>query len=89
VAQWVRSLGRLSPEDGFGKGVPFPARVLPQDPQVAALSVIWGQATNNGVAREMTAIKQATLLSETPVREGPSSAAPMILNAHSPVWLRR
>jgi hypothetical protein len=89
VAQWVRSLGRLRPEDGFGKGVPFPARVLPQDPQIAALSVTWQQAIDNGVAREMTAIRQAALLSETPVREGRSSGAPMILNAHSPVWLRR
>ena len=89
MAQWIRSLGRLSPEDGFGKGVPFPTRVLPQDPETAALSVTWRQVVDSGVAREMTSIRQAALLSKTPVREGQIGEAPMALNVHAPVWLHR
>jgi hypothetical protein len=89
VAQWVRSLGRLSPEEGFGRGIPFPARLLPQDPEIADLSVTWCKKPGNGVSREVTAIRQAALLSETPVREGQVGEVPMILNAHPAVWLDR
>ncbi|KAF8073472.1 CoA-transferase family III domain-containing protein [Lyophyllum atratum] len=88
VGQWIRSLGRLSPADGFG-GRPFPPRTFPPHPEIVNLSIPWQQSTANGRHREMTAIKQAALLSKTPAREGPSSEAPMALYVHTPTWLAR
>ncbi|KAF9468741.1 CoA-transferase family III domain-containing protein [Collybia nuda] len=88
VGQWVRSLGRLSPEEAFGKGRPFPQ---PLDSEVVALSTDWPQDNSDTTARlgvhEITAIKHAAILSKTPAKEGRYSQAPMVLNAHPPSWL--
>lgn len=90
VGQWVRSLGRLSPEKAFGTGCPFPQ---PLDPEIAALSTDWCQLNSDKAAHvgshKITAIKHAAILTKTPVREGRSSEAPIVLNAHSPSWLSR
>jgi hypothetical protein len=96
VGQWIRSLGRLSPDDAFRKGHPFPPRVLPQDPEIATRVAIWNQSIREG--REsvsdgnaaiglMSAIRHAAILSATPVREGESSEAPMALDVHPASWL--
>ncbi|KAF7346016.1 Beta-hexosaminidase [Mycena sanguinolenta] len=84
VGQWIRSLGQLAPEGAFGPAAkPFPSRVLPLDPEIAALSLPW----KSGSGRQMTALKHPAILSRTPVREGEESQAPMALNAHPAEWL--
>ncbi|RDB16018.1 Succinate--hydroxymethylglutarate CoA-transferase [Hypsizygus marmoreus] len=88
VGQWIRSLGRVAPKIGFGEGQPFPHRLSPPDPEIQKLSMVWHQSGGGG-GREMTAIKQAAVLSKTPAKEGCASEAPIMLNAHKPVWLPR
>ncbi|KAJ7081361.1 CoA-transferase family III domain-containing protein [Mycena belliarum] len=84
VGQWIRSLGQLSPEEAFGSTAkPFPPRVFPLDPEIEELSLQW----RSPWGRTMTAIRHAASLSRTPVREGDSSQAPIVLDAHSPEWL--
>lgn len=82
VGQWLRSLGRLSPEEAFGEASkPLPLRT---DDEIRQLSVTWpivdGQST-------VTAMRHPAILSGTPVREGASGSAPMVLNAHEASWL--
>ncbi|OCH83720.1 CoA-transferase family III [Obba rivulosa] len=88
VGQWIRSLGQLDPKVAFGEGRPFPPRVSPQAPEVAALAVpfVQSRADSEGgkTRRKMIAIKHAALLSRTPVRE---NEAPMSLHSHRPEWL--
>ena len=90
MGQWIRSLGQLDPAVAFGTGKPLPPRVLPQDPEIAALAVHLTQSKGDRepektqTLRTMTAIKHAAELSVTPVREG---EAPLELNTHSPNWL--
>jgi hypothetical protein len=93
VGQWIRSLGRLSPQVAFGEGKPLPPRILPQDPEIAALAVTLLQAkgdkedsTEGKPLKIMTAIRHAAVLDKTPARE---VYAPMALNVHSPSWLPR
>lgn len=87
VGQWLRSLGRLDPVQGFGEGQSLPQRTLPLDKEIADLSVTWKE-TSQGKGREMTALKHPAIFSVTPVRDGSDGGeAPMVLNAHEPVWL--
>jgi len=93
VGQWLRSLGRLSPQVAFGEGKPMPPRILPQDPEIAALAVTLQQSEGNkegstdGIPRKhMSAIRHAAVLDKTPVRQ---AEAPMALSAHSASWLPR
>ncbi|EPQ54771.1 CoA-transferase family III [Gloeophyllum trabeum ATCC 11539] len=88
VGQWIRSLGRLPPQVGFGEGLPLPARQIPLAPEIAALSTTvqgCGEVEEKP-RRTMTAIRHAAILSYTPVREG---EAPMGLNKHATRWLPR
>lgn len=86
VGQWIRSMSQLAPEEAFGSAAkPFPPKVLPLDPEIAALSVPWRSAGG----RTMTALRHAAILSHTPVREGASSQAPMALDAHPAEWLSK
>jgi hypothetical protein len=71
----------------------MPPRILPQDPEVAALSVTLPQskgdkenALDGEPRKNMTAIKHAAVLDKTPVRE---VDAPMALNVHVSTWLPR
>ncbi|KAK7048113.1 CoA-transferase family III domain-containing protein [Favolaschia claudopus] len=85
VGQWIKSFGRVTPEEGFGSTAQaFPPRTLPLDPEIAALSLLW----RSEGGREMTALRHAAILSRTPVREGGSSQAPMALDAHAAEWLQ-
>lgn len=63
----------------------MPPRILPQDLEIAQLAVKLRKSAASG-GGEMTAIRHAAVLSKTPVREG---EAPVVLNAHEPVWLPR
>lgn len=82
VAEWVRSLGRLSPHEAFVKAKKYPKR---DDEEISALSTEWLErsATSSGARahadhsegqprqqRRMTALRQAAILRKTPVREG-------------------
>lgn len=87
IGQWLRSLGRLDPVQGFGEGQSLPQRTLPLDKEIADLSVTWNE-TSQGKGRKMTALKHPAILSVTPVRDGSNGGeAPMVLNSHEPVWL--
>lgn len=91
VAQWLRSLGQLPPDTAFRDGKPLPKRMIPPDPEVAALSVTLREATGDkrdveGRLRTMTAIRHAAQLSVTPAKD---VEAPMCLDRHQPVWLPR
>ncbi|KAF8650343.1 hypothetical protein AX16_005284 [Volvariella volvacea WC 439] len=99
VGNWIRSLGRLDPEMAFGHGQPFPPIQIPPHPEVMGLSVPWtrghgstlksASTSGEGEAEVMTSLKHAAILSGTPVREGPDSWAPLVLNAHQAEWLPR
>ena len=42
VGRWIRSLGRLDPEQAFGyQTQPFPKRAWPLSEEIAKLSVVW------------------------------------------------
>ena len=91
VGNWIRSLGRMSPAEVFGRGKRFPPRVIPQHPEIAALAVTIPRARGDYPLDEtrpskMTAIRHAAVLSATPVRAG---EAPLGLNVHKPSWLPR
>ncbi|KAG1743209.1 CoA-transferase family III [Suillus paluster] len=78
VAQWLRSLGQIPPKLAFGDGKPLPKQRIPQDPEVAALSVTLHEATGDkrqveGPLRTLTAIRHAAQLSVTPVKGRGSS----------------
>ncbi|KAI0345624.1 CoA-transferase family III, partial [Trametopsis cervina] len=99
VGNWIRSLGRLTPQLAFGSGAPhLPPRVAPQDEEVAALAVsvyespsddeddeaVPGRRRRRRRMRRMSVLRHAALLGSTPVREG---EAPMRLDANAPRWL--
>ncbi|KAF9241071.1 CoA-transferase family III [Melanogaster broomeanus] len=92
VGQWLRSLGRLSPEVAFGEGRPLPPRSVPLDPEIMSFSAILHEAKGDrkraadAHLRTMTAISHAAILSKTPVGV---AEAPMGLDRHEPAWLRR
>ncbi|KAF8630874.1 hypothetical protein AX17_005233 [Amanita inopinata Kibby_2008] len=82
VGQWLRSLGRLSPNEAFGDHTgTLPSR---DDAEISELSVTW--PTVHGRSK-ITALRHPAVLSQTPVREGESGMAPMVLNAHRASWL--
>ena len=69
----------------------MPPRVLPQNPEIAALAVKLCRSRGDkrgsveeGPDKFMTVIRHAAVLEKTPVRE---AEAPMGLNVHSPTWL--
>ncbi|KAG6864891.1 hypothetical protein C0991_006506 [Blastosporella zonata] len=91
VGQWIRSLGRLSPEEAFSVGKPFPERQVPPVEEIRELSVSWRKSekvTGSGEreVEKMTAVRHAAVLEKTPIREGNRSEAPMGLNVHRAVW---
>jgi hypothetical protein len=90
VGQWIRSLGRLNPDEAFSKGMPLPPRTIPQDPEIAALSVTLKQSFRGSVSdkerKTMTAIRHTAILEKTPVEEGET---PMALDVHEAEWLPR
>jgi hypothetical protein len=81
VGKWLRSLGRVSPAKAFGKESILPLRT---DHEVAQLSVTWPTASGQTT---VTTLRHPAILSETPVREGESGVAPMVLTAHEARWL--
>ncbi|KAJ7644377.1 CoA-transferase family III domain-containing protein [Roridomyces roridus] len=68
VGEWVKSLGRLEPEQAFGVGKAFPES--PKDEEIVKLSSSW----RNG-GQEMTAVRHAPVLEHTPVLD--TGRAPM------------
>ncbi|KAJ4482452.1 CoA-transferase family III domain-containing protein [Lentinula aciculospora] len=85
VAQWLRSLGRVLPEVGFGQAAkPMPSITSPPDLEVSDLSSEWGLSHTSSDGKIMTALKHAAILSETPVKE---ATAPISLNSSLPEWL--
>ncbi|KIJ17882.1 hypothetical protein PAXINDRAFT_175615 [Paxillus involutus ATCC 200175] len=93
VGQWLRSLGRLSPQVAFGDGRSLPPRSIPLDPEISSLSVTLHEGKGGskkraveGPLRTMTALSHAAVLSKTPVKVGEAS---MDLDRHEPVWLSR
>lgn len=67
-------------------------------PEVDGLCVNWRSAGGDGQElakgeevglRHVRALRQAAILSKTPVREGDEGKAPMVLGRHEPVWLAR
>ncbi|KAF8158508.1 CoA-transferase family III domain-containing protein [Crassisporium funariophilum] len=87
VGQWIRSLGRMTPEQAFGGSKPLPPRSVPQDPEISALCVDWQQS--GGGKGRMRALRHAAILSETPVREGVDGGAqaPMRLDSDEARWI--
>lgn len=81
VGQWIRSLGRLSPEDAFLRAAPLPAAALPQDSEIQAVSESWHDDEGQPV---MTAIKHSADMERTPVIQG--GYAPVTLDASHPAW---
>ena len=44
MGRWIRSLGRLDPEQAFGHQTqPFPKRAWPLSEEIAKLSVVWSE----------------------------------------------
>ena len=44
MGRWIRSLGRLDPEQAFGHHTqPFPKRAWPLSEEIAKLSVVWSE----------------------------------------------
>ncbi|KAJ3973838.1 CoA-transferase family III domain-containing protein [Lentinula raphanica] len=89
VAQWLRSLGRVAPDIGFGQTAkPMPTVSFPPDDEVRKLSSDWVQRHHSSEGKKMTAVRHAAILSKTPVKDGLREAtAPMILNSSLPQWL--
>ncbi|KAJ3996636.1 CoA-transferase family III domain-containing protein [Lentinula boryana] len=88
VAQWLRSLGRVPPEVGFGQAAkPMPSVSFPPDVEVRKLSSEWAQSFHSSNGTRMTALKHAAILSKTPVKDGNETTAPIILDCSSPEWI--
>ncbi|KAJ3850250.1 CoA-transferase family III domain-containing protein [Lentinula lateritia] len=88
VAQWLRSLGRVSPEVGFGETAKtMPAVTYPPDDEVRSLSSEWPQSGRSPNEKKMTALRHAAILSETPVMNGDKATAPIVLNSSPPQWM--
>ncbi|KAF8895119.1 CoA-transferase family III domain-containing protein [Infundibulicybe gibba] len=75
VGQWIRSLGRLAPDEAFGTS--------PPGPEISDLSVNWTQSSQSP-GHVVRSIKHAAILSATPARP---TEAPVVLNAHPPSWV--
>ncbi|KAJ3925601.1 MAG: L-carnitine dehydratase/bile acid-inducible protein F [Lentinula lateritia] len=88
VAQWLRSLGRVSPEVGFGETAKtMPAVTYPPDDEVRSLSSEWPQSGRSPNEKKMTALRHAAILSETPAMNGDKATAPIVLNSSPPRWM--
>ncbi|KAG5635570.1 hypothetical protein H0H81_010774 [Sphagnurus paluster] len=80
---WLRSLGRAD----IGLGHAFPPRQAPPHPEIAALCGTWvmhdreGEGKLRGRAKDITAVRQAGVLSLTPARAGE------VLGMDEPKWL--
>ncbi|KAF9066435.1 CoA-transferase family III [Rhodocollybia butyracea] len=86
VGRWLRSLGRVSPEDAFSRGKPMPAIDFPPVDEIRSLSSTWVQSgQSNG--KRMTALKHAAILSKTPVKDGEEAEAPIVLNSSLAEWI--
>ncbi|KAK7021798.1 hypothetical protein VNI00_017242 [Paramarasmius palmivorus] len=83
VGQWVRSLGRVPPNDSFGLATPLPQ---PESEEISQLVTEWKQSSGPG---RMMALCHAAIMSETPVRQGREGqpGAPIVLNAHPAEWI--
>lgn len=88
VGQWVRSLGRLSPQQAFIESTPFPARTAPPEKEIWNLGIEWLQSScsDNEGQKKMRTVRHAAILSATPVKEGESALAPMRLDSHEASW---
>ncbi|KAL1704608.1 CoA-transferase family III domain-containing protein [Schizophyllum commune] len=80
VGQWIRSLGRLSPEDAFLRAPPLHPPTLPQAPEIQELTGVWHDPKGEPV---LQAIKHSAIMEKTPVKQG---RAPIKLNADLPRW---
>ncbi|KAI5896392.1 CoA-transferase family III [Schizophyllum commune H4-8] len=80
VGQWIRSLGRLSPEDAFLHATPLPPPSLPHAPEIQELSGVWHDPAGQPVLK---AIKHSAVMEKTPVKQG---RAPIKLNIDAPRW---
>ncbi|KAF8817175.1 CoA-transferase family III [Phlegmacium glaucopus] len=94
VGQWVRSLGRLSPQQAFNESTPFPERRAPPGKEIWDLGVEWQQSkgpnrhdTEGQRPKRMRTVRHAAMLSATPVREGETALAPMGLDSYVAGWL--
>ncbi|KAE9402336.1 CoA-transferase family III [Gymnopus androsaceus JB14] len=87
VGQWLRSLGRISPEIAFGGGNPMPPIVFPPTDEVRSLSTEWAQSNHHVKGKRMTALKHAAILSETPAKDGEEADAPIFLNSSTATWI--
>lgn len=86
VGQWIRSLGRLDPQEAFGENArPMPPRTIPPSEEIQPLLEIWHESapSENQSPRTMHALAHSAILSETPFRVGD---APMTLNKHPAAW---
>jgi hypothetical protein len=90
---WIRRFGNLHPVTAFDEGLPLPPRVVPPDPEVAAVSTTIERDRGDFERREggvegqrMSVIRHAATLTGLGIREG---KAPMRLDAHRPEWLPR
>ncbi|TFK69531.1 CoA-transferase family III [Pluteus cervinus] len=91
VGQWIRSLGRLTPQQGFAEGNPLPGMKFPVPTEILELSETWREDVLVGAEEErkrLTALKHPAILHATPVRGGATSSAPLTLNKHDAKWLR-
>lgn len=90
---WIRRFGNLHPLTAFDEGPPLPPRVVPPDPEVAAVSTTierdrgdFGRGEGGVEGQRMSVIRHAATLTGLGIREG---KAPMRLDAHRPEWLPR
>ncbi|PFH53353.1 hypothetical protein AMATHDRAFT_137868 [Amanita thiersii Skay4041] len=99
VGQWIRSLGRVLPEEGFGRGKKFPSR---GDLEIERMCVTWsavkdekndddngsdGYGAGSDGVRRIQAIRHPAVMSMTPVREGSEGLAALRLDGHEATWL--
>ncbi|KAI4525555.1 CoA-transferase family III [Schizophyllum commune Loenen D] len=80
VGQWIRGLGRLSPEDAFLRATPLPSPSSPQSPEIQELTGVWSDPTGQPVLK---AIRHSAIMEKTTVKQG---RAPIKLNADLPRW---
>jgi hypothetical protein len=91
---WIRRFGNLHPVTAFDEGPPLPPRVVPLDPEIAAVSTtikrdpgdFGREDEGGGEGQTMSVIRHAVTMTGIGIREG---KAPMRLDAHRPEWLRR
>ena len=88
---WIRHFGNLHPVTAFGEGPPLPPRVMPLDPEIAAVSTTIERdpgdfGRDEGEGQTMSVIRHSATLTGLGIREG---KAPMRLDAHRAEWLPR